>query len=126
MKHAVHFTIMTLLATLGGGEAWATPIIIGTYYEENSGAYCTTGNNPYCQIMFSDVPAGKNLIVTNISCRTRINGAPIIDGYLSVPQNNSNIHRELELPNPTLMIYPHRVCLRSDVVDDDNENEIPM
>jgi len=67
-------TFAAALATLALGiavpHASAAPIVVGTDYAERSMGSCP--NKAECTVTFSAVPAGKSLVVTDVSCRGQI------------------------------------------------------
>jgi hypothetical protein len=55
--------------------ALGAPIIAGAVYNEAKSQSCTA---PNCFLTFTQIPAGKHLVVTNVSCSIQTRNAPNI------------------------------------------------
>jgi hypothetical protein len=94
---------ITLAASLAATtESYATALTIGTYYEETSvresasvptAGQCTTN---FCYLLFNAVPSGKQLVVTDLSCRISVDdavGAKMVDFGLGTWAGSAKVDR---------------------------------
>jgi hypothetical protein len=58
----------------------ATQVIVGTHYEETLTVNCPAAKTE-CALAMTAVPAGKNLLVTKISCTMSYSNGPIHPSY---------------------------------------------
>lgn len=72
-------TIVLVLGAsiIGIAISSATPVRIGTYYEETEGVFpCTFDMTAVCSLPFRRVPAGKQLTITRVACNIQVEGDP--------------------------------------------------
>ena len=58
------------------GATKAAATIIGSYYNEDREAFCTS---TICDVNFSNPPSGKTLVITHVSCHVEVNKAALIE-----------------------------------------------
>lgn len=58
---------------LSASAAIAAPTIVGDVYQEQILKNCS--NASFCEVMFTAVPAGKSLVVTDVACVTTVSPA---------------------------------------------------
>jgi hypothetical protein len=108
LSRSAFWVFLVALSGLAPPGAGAAPLIVGANYQDTkSNPNCNTAN---CSLSFTTVPAGKNLTITNLSCKIEtVNVAQtpdlilldsaldrIVDGlpqFLSNKTVGSNIHR---------------------------------
>ena len=96
---------LLLLASMGAAQAAIGPVTIvdGNYQQSTSTtsvtppkpAPCPAASN--CYFLFSPVPAGKQLIVTHVSCNIIANGGAPYWAYITVLSGGAPILREQHL-----------------------------
>ena len=92
------------LALIAGSNVNATPLVYGTYYDDSASGTCN-GNN--CRANFSQLPADKLLMVTNVGCSFVSTPGPISAAYLQVSATLNGIalarYFPLTFPVPQLV-----------------------
>ena len=93
MIRSHHFGLIGLtLAVIGlaAPVSQATPTIIQGHYEETVGQSCP--NSQACSVVFTAMPAGKTLVVSNVSCTiTAGNSATIL--ALALTRQGSSLNQ---------------------------------
>ncbi len=91
-KTAVAFCV----ASLGlAGNGVASPVIIGEHYFENASVGCVSGSA--CELVFSAVANGKELVVTRVSCGINEQKNRLVFVQFGI-RNNGHISRQEYLP----------------------------
>jgi len=64
-------TALAASAAIGASMSAATaaPLIVGTLYQETSKLTCS---GPQCSVPFTQIPVGKNLLVTDVNCTVTV------------------------------------------------------
>jgi hypothetical protein len=72
----IGLAILSVVAGLAAPVSQATPTIIQGNYEETISQGCP--NAASCSVVFSAVPAGKALVVSDVSCQITAGGSGVI------------------------------------------------
>jgi hypothetical protein len=97
-------TVLAAVASLVAfsSAASAAPTIAGGFYQEQMLKTCN--NTTSCELMFTAVPAGKTLIVSDVACViTTANTASISALSLSARQANNTLVSRSSYPQPVLV-----------------------
>jgi hypothetical protein len=70
------------LAMVIGGNAYAGPVIYGTYYDESATNSCSASFS--CSLDFSQLPSDKLLMVSQVSCKITSLSAPVVIVTLNI------------------------------------------
>lgn len=110
---AVRGALAFALTTIGAFAAMpasAAALALGAHYQESSNL---TSNAPpqstacnglsYCYIEFAKVPAGKQLLVTRVSCQLSVSAGAATTMYLGTRLGNGNAVERFSFLIPTAM-----------------------
>jgi hypothetical protein len=94
---------VAVLALVLGSAAHATPLVYGSYYDENLFFVCSSNS---CRLEFAQLPSDKLLMVTKISC-SAVNGGPVLQATLrvSATAGGSFLPRFLLLSLPQALLF---------------------
>jgi hypothetical protein len=81
---------LSAVMSLAAQVSQATPTIIQGNYEETIAQSCP--NAPSCSVVFSAVPAGKALVVSDVSCQITAGGSGVIT-VLSLNRQGSLVNQ---------------------------------
>jgi len=88
----IRSTIAALAATLtlaAAGTAAAAPTIAGAYYQEQTLKLCSGAGS--CELLFTAVPAGKALILTDVACVATMTSSSTLSALSVSSRNAANV-----------------------------------
>ena len=94
-RMTVRLALAGLALSLFGSFGNAAPVIVGNYYDEFKIGTCLAASD--CFLEFTDVPAGKIVVLTRIACSIRITGPIPLRMRLQVRLANNGVQRPQDL-----------------------------
>ena len=99
MSSLSRFVLAACAALFLCSGAHAAPTISGNYYDEGTFATCNTTS--ICKALFSPIPAGRKVLITQISCDIQAagNDAEIRGVSLGIQAGSQFVRSKVILPN---------------------------
>lgn len=90
MTARIAFAAAALAAVAAAAPASAAPVVAGNVYMDRTFAICSNSTN--CEVVFTAVPAGKTLIVTDAGCvATTNNNVAVVSSVLRGRDSGGNL-----------------------------------